>query len=145
MTIRKLGRKKAHRERTLRNLATSVVLHEKVRTTEAKAKAVAPLVERLITRARPNDIAGRRFAKSLLFDMNAVTKLFEDVAARAGVRTSGFTRITKLVPRPGDNAPMAQLEILYTSVEEVIAKQTKTKVKVTKTASASEPVAEETV
>lgn len=135
MTIRKLGRKKQHRERTLRNLATSLMLYEKVTTTEAKAKAVSPMVERLITHARTNQLAARRYAKALLFDQNAVAKLFEDMENRVGDRTSGFVRITKLMPRSGDGAAMAQLELLYTPVEEVLAKQTNTKVSVRKSTS----------
>jgi len=130
MTTAKLGRKKEHRERTLRNLATSLVLFEKVRTTEAKAKAVLPTVERLITHALSGSIAGRRQAKAVLFDMNAVSKLYEDVATRRGERTSGFVRITKLPVRPGDGASMAQLEILYKPLEEVLGEQSKTKVQV---------------
>lgn len=132
MTTRKLGRKKEHRERTLRNLATSLVLFEKVQTTEAKAKAVISLVERLISRARKDDLAARRYSKSLLFDMNATSKLFEDIIKRLGTRTSGFVRITKLNPRAGDGAAMAQIELLLTSVEELIGSQTKTKVSVQK-------------
>ena len=133
MTIRKIGRKKAHRERTLRNLATSLVLYEKVKTTEAKAKAVSPLVERLFTHARTNTLSARRYAKALLFDDNAVTKLFEDLTSRQGDRTSGFVRIVKLAPRAGDSARMAQIELLFTPIEEVLQKQTDTKVKVRKT------------
>jgi large subunit ribosomal protein L17 len=133
MTTRKLGRKKEHRERTLRNLATSLVLYEKVETTVAKAKAVIPLVERLFTHARANDLTARRYAKSLLFDMNAVNKLFEDLSQRQGTRTSGFVRITKLSPRPGDGSAMAQLELLLTPVEAVVSAATQTKVKVRKT------------
>lgn len=138
MTIRKLGRKKGHRERTLRNLATSLILFEKVRTTEAKAKAVLPMVERLITHARGGDLAGRRYAKALLFDQNATSKLFEDLDTRAGSRTSGFVRITKMAPRPGDGAPMAQLELLLTPVEEVVSAATETKVKVRKSVKTQE-------
>jgi large subunit ribosomal protein L17 len=132
MTTRKLGRKTAHRDRTLRNLATSLVLYEKVSTTEAKAKAVRPMVERLLTNARTGSLAARRRAKALLFDANAVQKLFEDFPQRWGTRTSGFVRITKLAPRAGDAAAMAQLELLLTPLEEVIAAETKTKVSVRK-------------
>ena len=133
MTIRKLGRKKEHRERTLRNLATSVVLYEKVVTTEAKAKAVTPMVERLISKALRGTIAARREVKSLLFDSNAVTKLFEDLKERAANRTSGFVRLTKLPARPGDGSSMVQMELLFMPLEEVIASQSKTAVKVRKT------------
>ncbi|MBU6389824.1 50S ribosomal protein L17 [Patescibacteria group bacterium] len=134
MTVRKLGRKKENRERTLRNLATSLMLYEKVCTTEAKAKAVAPLVERVISHVLKGGLAARRTIKSELFDMNAVSKLFEDLPARQGKRSSGFVRITKLAARPGDGAPMAQLELLFTPLEEILGKQTQTKVTVRKSA-----------
>jgi len=134
MTTPKLGRKKEHRERTLRNLATSLILFEKVRTTEAKAKAITPMVERLISHALTGSLAARRSAKAVLFDMNAVAKLFEDVANRKGDRESGFVRITKLPVRPGDGSAMAQLELLYTPLEVVLQEKTGTSVKVRKTA-----------
>lgn len=143
MTIRKLGRKKEHRERTLRNLATSLVLYEKVETTEAKAKSVIPLVERLITRARKNTLESRRYAKSLLFDMNAVSKLFDDLEKRQDGRTSGFVRITKLSPRMGDSAKMAQLELLYLPLEKVLEEESQTKVKVRKTTTKKAEITEE--
>jgi large subunit ribosomal protein L17 len=108
------------------------VLYEKVRTTEAKAKAALPMAERLMTTARKGTIAARRDAKALLFDANAVSKLFEDFPQRFGTRTSGFVRFTKLAPRPGDGSKMAQLELLLTPLEEVIAEETKTKVAVRK-------------
>lgn len=123
MTEKKLGRKKEHRERTLRNLATSLVLYEKLVTTAAKAKAVTPIVERLISKAKGGSLAARREAKSLLFDPNAVAKLFEDMAKRQGDRSSGFVRQTKLGSRPGDGAPVVQLELLYTSIADIVQKQ----------------------
>ena len=138
MTTPKLGRKTAHRDRTIRNLVTSLVLYEKVRTTEAKAKAIVPMTERLLSRAQKGTLAARRHAKSLLFDDNAVAKLFEDFSERWGTRTSGFTRITKLAPRPGDGSAMAQVELLLTPLEEIIAKETETKVAVRKTKKAPE-------
>lgn len=132
MKIRKLGRKTGDRGRTVRNVVTSLMLYEKVRTTEAKAKAAIPVAERLLTNARTGSLAARRQAKAVLFDANAVTKLFEDFPQRWGTRTSGFVRITKLASRPGDNANMAQLELLLTPLEEIIAEETKTKVAVRK-------------
>jgi large subunit ribosomal protein L17 len=133
MSTFKLSRKTDNRNRTLRNLATSLVLYEKVVTTEAKAKAVVPMVERLLTTARQNTLAARRRAKALLFDPNAVQKLFEDYPQRWGTRTSGFVRITKQQPRKGDGAPMATLEIILRPLEEVIAEETGTTTKVRKT------------
>lgn len=129
----KLGRKTDNRNRTLRNLVTGLVLYEKIRTTEAKAKAIVPMTERLLTRSRTGTLTARRNAKALLFDQNAVTKLFEDFPERYGSRTSGFTRVTKLAPRPGDGSEMALIELLLTPIEEVIAKETNTKVAVRKT------------
>jgi large subunit ribosomal protein L17 len=142
MKTYKLGRKAEHRDRTIRNIVSSLVLYEKVRTTEAKAKAARPMAERLMTISRKGTIAARRQAKATLFDTNAVTKLFEDFPQRLGERTSGFVRITKLTPRPGDGAAMAQLELLLTPLEEVIAAETKVKTTVRKTKAA--PVAEGT-
>ena len=120
MSTIKLGRKKEHRERTLRNVATSLLLYEKITTTKARAKAVTPLVERLLSTARQNSLSARREAKSILFDSNAVRKLFEDIITRMEHRTSGFLRLTKVAPRPGDRASMVQLELLITPLEKVI-------------------------
>lgn len=138
MTTPKLGRKSANRDRTLRNMVTSLVLYEKVRTTEAKAKAALPMAERLLTHARSGTLAARRRAKALLFDDNAVTKLFEDFPQRFGTRTSGFVRFTKLTSRPGDGSKMAQLELLLTPLEEVLAAESKAKKKATKEPEATE-------
>lgn len=146
MPTYKLSRKSANRNRTLRNLATSLVLYEKIVTTEAKAKAVIPMVERVLTFARKNTLVARRYAKEVLFDANAVRKLFEDYPSRWGTRTSGFVRITKMAPRKGDAAAMASLEIILTPLEDVIAAETGTVTKVRKTtkkAAPSEDVAEE--
>jgi large subunit ribosomal protein L17 len=138
MTTPKLGRKADHRNRTVRNLITSLVLHESITTTEAKARALRPKAERLMTHIRRQDIAARRYAKALLFDTNAVTKLFEDVPQRIGDRTSGFVRVTKLAPRPGDGASMVRVELLLTSIEDVIAAETKTRTRVRKVAATPE-------
>ena len=142
MTDRKLGRKKEHRERTLRNLATSLVLYEKVTTTEAKAKAVSPMVERLVSNALKGELTARRSALSVLFDPNAVRKLFEDLPARQGKRTSGFVRITKIAPRQGDGSSMAVMELLFTPLEEIIQQETQTKVAVRRKKSAEPAVTE---
>lgn len=132
MSTFKLSLKSGPRKRLLRNVATSLVLYEKVLTTEAKAKAVIPMVERLITRARKNTLADRRNALSVLFDTNAVRKLYEDINTRLGDRTSGFVRLTKANPRNGDGASMAYVELLLTPIEDVIAAETGTKTKVRK-------------
>lgn len=143
MTERKLGRKKEHRERTLRNLATSLVLYEKVRTTEAKAKTLAPIAERLISTALKGTLDARRQAKAFLFDSNAVSKLFEDLATRQGKRNSGFTRITKLPARPGDGAPMAMVELNLIPLENVLQKESNTKVSIRKRRTKTEETVEQ--
>jgi large subunit ribosomal protein L17 len=140
MVKRKLGRKTAHRDRTVRNIVTSLMLYEKVRTTQAKAKTALPMAERILSSARSGSLAARRRAKALLFDDNAVAKLFEDFSQRWGTRTSGFVRLTKLAPRPGDNSAMAQLELLLTPLEEVIAAETKATTAVRKTKAKAEKV-----
>jgi large subunit ribosomal protein L17 len=132
MTSHKLGRKKGHRERTLRNLATSIFLYESVTTTTAKARAVTPMVERLIARATTGNLTSLRKAKGLLFDMNAVQKLHEDIIPRKGNRTSGFVRLTKLPVRSGDGASMTRIELLLTPIEKLVAETSKTKTTVRK-------------
>lgn len=145
MTTPKLGRKADHRDSTLRNLLTSLVLYEKVVTTDAKARAVVARAERLISFARRGDLAARRYAKAHLFDDNAVRKLFEDMPSRFGDRTSGFIRRTKLGFRPGDGSQKVQLEIILTPLETIIEQETTVKTKVRKsgkTAAATEEAAE---
>ncbi len=132
MKTYKLSRKTGHRKSLTRNLVTSLVLYETIRTTEAKAKSIVPVAERLITHARTGSLAARRSAKALLFDMNAVRKLFEDFPERYGDRTSGFVRLTKLPTRPGDQAAMAKVELLLTPLDAVIEQSTKTKLAVRK-------------
>ena len=132
MSTFKLSRKTDNRNRTLRNLATSLVLYERIVTTEAKAKAMVPMVERLLTTARQNTLTARRRAKALLFDQNAVQKLFEDYPQRWGTRSSGFVRVTKQLPRKGDGAAMATVEIILRPLEEVIAEESATTTKVRK-------------
>ncbi len=143
MSTPKLGRKADHRDSTLRNLLTSLVLYEKVVTTDAKARAVVARAERLITFARRGDLAARRYAKAHLFDDNAVRKLFEDMPARFGDRTSGFIRRTKLGFRPGDGSEKVQLEIMLTPLETIIEQETNVKTKVRKAPKAVAATTEE--
>lgn len=111
-TGKSLGRKKAPREAMLRNLATSVVLYESVKTTEAKAKAVKPLVEKYVTASRKNDLHTRRRLLSFFYDENAVKKLLEDLGPRYQERPGGYMRISKLGRRQGDGARVVQLEFV---------------------------------
>ncbi len=109
----KLSRSASHRRSLLRNLAKEVIDHERIKTTEAKAKAVKPEVEKLITLAKRGDLHSRREALSALGqDKFVVYKLFEEVAPRYADRPGGYTRILKLGPRRSDATEMVYLELV---------------------------------
>jgi large subunit ribosomal protein L17 len=109
----KLSRSASHRRSLLRNLAKEVIDHERIKTTEAKAKAVKPEVEKLITLAKRGDLHARREALSALGqDKFVVYKLFEEVAPRYADRPGGYTRILKLGPRRSDATEMVYLELV---------------------------------
>ncbi|MDD3285753.1 MAG: 50S ribosomal protein L17 [Patescibacteria group bacterium] len=107
-----LDRKKGPRELMLRNLASSILIYEKVKTTKAKAQAVRPLVERMITAAKAGDLNARRGLIKVLLQKNAVKKSMEVLGQRYQNRPGGYTRMTKLGPRPGDGAEMVQIELV---------------------------------
>ncbi len=107
-----LDRKKAPREMMLRNLAASVLLYEKVKTTEAKAKTVRSLVERLITVSKAGDLTARRSLISTLPQPLAVKKAMEVLGGRYKDRAGGYTRLVKLGTRQGDGAEMVQIELV---------------------------------
>ncbi len=115
---RSFNRQKDHQKAMIKNLITSILLYEKVKTTEAKAKAIAPHVEKIITLARAVDsgkkpkMNGIREINKTVFDEKASRKLLEEIAPRYTDRSSGFTRITHLGPRAGDAAPMVQIELV---------------------------------
>ena len=109
---RKLGRDAAHRKALYANLACSLIEHGRIRTTEAKAKAVKPFAEQMITLGRRGDLHARRQALAELRSQEIVHKLFSDVGPRMADRPGGYSRIVKLGPRPGDAAPMAYLELV---------------------------------
>ena len=109
---KKLGRDSAHRRALYANLAGSLIEHGRIRTTEAKAKAVKPVAERMITLGRRGDLAARRQAVAYLRSKDVVHKLFADVAPRFADRPGGYSRIVKLGPRPGDAAEMVYLELV---------------------------------
>lgn len=109
---RKLGRKSAHRRAMLRNMATSLVLHERIDTTVQKAKEVRSVVEKMITLGKRGDLHARRAAAGYLFDDVAVAKLFSDLATRFNTRNGGYTRILKRGVRIGDSAELATLEFV---------------------------------
>jgi large subunit ribosomal protein L17 len=109
---KKLGRDSAHRKALYANLAGSLIEHGRIKTTEAKAKAVRPIAEKMITLGRRGDLAARRQALAYLRSQEVVHKLFADVGPRFADRDGGYLRIVKLGPRPGDGAEMAYLELL---------------------------------
>jgi large subunit ribosomal protein L17 len=109
---RKLGRVSSHRRAMLRNMATSLVLHERIETTVPKAKELRGLVDKMITLGKRGDLHARRQAASYLFDDEAVKKVFADLAGRFKERNGGYTRILKKGPRFGDGAEMAFLELV---------------------------------
>jgi large subunit ribosomal protein L17 len=108
-----LSRSPAHRKSLLMNLSKEIIEHERIQTTEAKAKAVKPEIEKLITLAKRGDLHARRQALSALGqDKNSVYKLFEEVAPRYSERPGGYTRIMKLGPRKSDSTEMVLLELV---------------------------------
>jgi large subunit ribosomal protein L17 len=109
----KLSRDSAHRRALLRNLCREVIEHERIRTSQAKAKAAKPKLEKLITLAKRGDLHARRQALSELgHDRFVVHKLFEEVAPRYAERPGGYTRIVKIGPRPSDSTEMVFLELV---------------------------------
>ena len=109
---KKLGRDSAHRRALYANLASSLIEHGRIKTTEAKAKAVKPIAEQMITLGRRGDIHARRQALAYLRSQEIVHELFSEVGPRFRDRRGGYTRIVKLGPRPGDSAPMVYLELV---------------------------------
>jgi large subunit ribosomal protein L17 len=112
----RLGGGPAHERLLLANLATQLFLHRRITTTEAKAKRVRPLAERLITFAKRGDLAARRRVLTVVRDKGVVHELFTEIAPVMAERQGGYTRITKIGNRKGDNAPMAVIELVLEPV-----------------------------
>ena len=108
----RLGSNPKHQRLMLSNLAVSLFEHERIQTTEAKAKLLRPYAEKLITKAKKGDVHNRRQVLSLVEDREIVHKLFSDIGPRFADRSGGYTRILKLGPRSGDGAPMALIELV---------------------------------
>jgi large subunit ribosomal protein L17 len=108
----KLGRLTQHRWAMFRNLLVALFRHERITTTEARAKAVRGLADRMITLAKREDLHARRQVLAMVPDPGVVGRLFDAIAARFGDRNGGYTRIIRLGPRPGDAAPMVFLELV---------------------------------
>jgi large subunit ribosomal protein L17 len=108
---RELSRTRSHKQATLRNMATSLFRHERIRTTEAKAKELRPFAERLISLARRGDLHSRRRARRHIADREVLQKLFDQIGPRFQDRPGGYTRILKLGARRGDGAEVALIEL----------------------------------
>ncbi len=108
----RLGGSAAHERLILANLATQLFEHGKITTTEAKAKRVRPLAEKLITKAKRGDLHNRRQVQRVVRDKDVLHKLFAEIGPHFAERAGGYTRITKTIPRKGDNAPMAVIELV---------------------------------
>jgi len=111
---KKLGRDSSHRRALYANLASQLIEHERIQTTLAKAKAVKPLAEQMITLGRRGDIHARRQAVAFLGSKDIVHKLFDELGPRYAERPGGYSRIIRLGPRPGDAAEMVYLELVDT-------------------------------
>jgi large subunit ribosomal protein L17 len=109
---RQLSRNSSHRHALMRNMSTSLLRHETIRTTLPKAKELRRVVEPLITLGKSDSEANRRVAFSRLRDTAIVSKLFGDLGPRFRARAGGYTRILRMVPRPGDSAPMALMQLV---------------------------------
>ena len=109
---RKLGRTSSHREAMFRNMVTSIIRHESIRTTDATAKEVRKLADRMITLGKRGDLHARRQSLSVVRDKEMVAKLFGELAERFRNRAGGYTRIVKVGYRFGDNAPVSILEYI---------------------------------
>ncbi len=120
MGYRKLGRTSAQRKALLRDLATDLIIHERIETTEARAKELRSVVEKMITLGKRGDLHARRQASSFIRNevadaengQDAVQKLFSDIASRYEERQGGYTRIMKIGPRRGDGAPVVVIELV---------------------------------
>jgi large subunit ribosomal protein L17 len=109
---RKIGTSASHRKAIFDGLARQLIIHERVKTTEAKAKELRPMVEKIITLGKRGDLHARRQALAVLRDREVVHKLFAEVGPRFAERDGGYTRILKLGPRQGDAAPVAMIELV---------------------------------
>ncbi|MBB6628753.1 50S ribosomal protein L17 [Nocardioides sp. KIGAM211] len=141
----RLGGSPAHQRLIIANLATALFEHGRITTTEAKARVLRPHAEKLITKAKKGDLHNRREVLKTIRDKSVVHTLFTEIGPSFAERPGGYTRITKIGPRKGDNAPMAVIELV---TEAYAPKAPSTKARTTtapKAAPAEEPVTEETV
>ncbi|MFT4299439.1 MAG: 50S ribosomal protein L17 [Aeromicrobium sp.] len=137
----RLGGSPAHQRLILANLAQSLFEHGKITTTEAKARRLRPYAEQLITKARNDTVANRRQVVKVIRDKSVLHTLFTEIGPAMATRPGGYTRITKIGPRKGDNAPMAVIEIV--EAKEFGAQNQTPKAKAAEKAPVEEPVVEE--
>ena len=109
---RKLGRARPHRKALLNNLARSLLIKGRIKTTEAKAKEVVRLADKLITLGKKGGLSSRREAARVIKDKKIIARLFEEIAPRFSTRKGGYTRVIKLLPRLGDGASLALVELV---------------------------------
>ena len=109
---RRLGRSSAHRRALFRNLVTDLLNYEKITSTEAKAKEIRGLAEKMITLGKQGGLNSRRQALAFILDENIAAKVFNELAPRYAERPGGYTRLIKLGPRLGDGAPMVRIELV---------------------------------
>jgi len=140
----RLGGGPAHERLMLANLATALFEHGRITTTEAKAKRLRPLAERLITFAKRGDLHARRRVLTVVRDKSVVHTLFTEIGPNYAGRQGGYTRITKIGPRKGDNAPMAVIELVEPMLEQVVAEATGATKRAAKEKAAAAPVVTET-
>ena len=133
----RFGGSPAHQRIILANLASQLFQHGKITTTEAKAKRVQPLADRLISKAKRGDLHNRRIVLQTITDKGVVHVLFTEIAPKLAEREGGYTRITKIGPRKGDNAPMAVIEVISETVDE--SRKNKAKGKKAEPVKAGEP------
>ncbi|MEV0290268.1 MULTISPECIES: 50S ribosomal protein L17 [unclassified Kribbella] len=139
----RLGGSPAHEKLILSNLATSLFEHGAVTTTAAKAKRLQPLAEQMITKAKRGDLNSRRQVMKRIKDKSVVHVLFTEIGERYADRPGGYTRITKLGPRKGDNAPMVKIELVEALADSPKAKKTAKKAPAKKAAAADEAKVED--
>jgi large subunit ribosomal protein L17 len=141
----RLGGGPAHERLMLRNMATSLFMHKRIVTTETKAKRLRPVAERLVSFAKRGDLAARRRVMRQITDKNIVHELFTEIAPLVADREGGYTRITKLGFRKGDNAPMAVIELVLEQVQPKPKTSKSKPVNNVATTAVAEPVIEEVV
>jgi len=135
----RLGGSPAHERLMLANLATALFEHDRITTTEAKAKRLRPLAERLITFAKRGDLHARRQVLTVIRDKDVVHKLFAEIGPKFSERAGGYTRIVKVGPRKGDNAPMAVIELCEALTESAAVVKEAEKARGTRTAAKKAP------